>query len=463
MAKVVQIFIVLIFISNNFCFSQNDSLTNEDTISKEQLNFQLVVTASKGDASTVLYLLGKGADVNAIADNGISSLMYASQNGYFDVVKTLVANGANLNYFPEGELPAISTAIINNYYEIVEYLLYKGAEKNIQDNKNITPLIYASAYGYLPIVKLLLQYKADINKRDIYGNSALIMSVLYNHYDISEVLLQNGANPNLGDNNLFTPFVIASQNGLVNYLDLFKFYKANIYIKNNYNYSAFDIAIINNQPEVITKLHEIDSTKEFCTSKPVKLAYLTNNKKIIPLLKSNGCKSYYLPILKKITIGYGVDANYKDMLFGTIIGLVEARYNILFSTSFYTRYWANRMLVDYGNDTYLQFWERRSYVSFGIDKRFNFQIKKNIAKGFNIGITELYSYGHYRGSEIRPENKWIFVPNIGYYVDGKFGGFKIAIEYANFNKNISNFRIISTAYFNINFKSIKNNIKISEW
>jgi len=463
MTKVVKILVVFTFFTNIFCYSQNDSIINYDTISKEQLDFQLVVTASKGDATTVLYLLGKGADVNAVADNGISALMYASQGGYLQVVKTLVANGANINYFPEGELSSISAAITNNHYDIVEYLLYKGANKNIADSKNITPLIYASAYGYFDIVRLLLQYRTDINKVDTYGNSALMMSVLYNHPDVSELLLLNGATPDVADNHLFTPFLYAAQSGNNDYINLFKTYKSNIYHENIYSYSAFDLAVLNNMQNVITKLHEIDTLNKFCSNKPVKLAYLTNNKKIIPLLKTNGCKPYYLPIFKKLIFGYGTSVNFNDMLFGTTIGLAEVRYNLLFSTSYYTKYWANRILINYGNDVYNQFWERRSYVSLGIDKKFNLINKQNISKGIFASLNEFYTYGHYRGSEIKPQSKFMLVPDIGYFIDGNVGGIKLMVEYANFNYGISPFRLNTLVYFNINFKSIKKNLKSTEW
>lgn len=463
MVKVVQIYIVLNIFSTFICLGQNDSIINYDTISQEQLDFQLVVTASKGDAATVLYLLGKGANVNATADNGISALMYASQSGYLQVVKTLVANGANINYFPEGELSSISAAITNNHYYIVEYLLYKGADKNINDSKNISPLIYASAYGYYDIVELLLQYRADINKVDVYGNSALMMSVLYNHPDVSELLLQNGAKPDVADNYLFTPFLYVSQNDENNLIELLNSYKSNIYTENYYSYNALDLAVLNNSQNVISTLHQLDTLKKFCTNKPVKLAYLTNNKKIIPLLKSNGCKPYYLTIFKKLTLGYGINVNYKDMFLGATIGLAEVRYNLFFSTSYYTKYWANRILINYGNDVYLQFWERRSYLSFGIDKRFNFTNKQNISKGIFTGLNELYTYGHYRGSEIKPQSEFILVPEAGYFIDGKVGGFIIKAEYADFNNNISPFRLNALVYFNINFKSINRNLKHSEW
>ena len=119
MAKVVTFLLFFTLFIPVICLSQDGNEITGDTISKEQLDFQLVVTSSKGDATTVLYLLGKGANVNATADNGISALMYAAQNGHFQVVKTLIANGADLNYFPEYELSSLASAVINNQYEIV--------------------------------------------------------------------------------------------------------------------------------------------------------------------------------------------------------------------------------------------------------------------------------------------------------------------------------------------------------
>ena len=252
MAKVI---FILVFFISNICFGQQETGISSDTISKEQLDFQLVVTSSQGDASTVLYLLGKGANVNATADNKVSALMYAAQNGHLLVVKTLVANGADVNYFPNYNNSAISSAVINNQFEIAEYLIRKGAKVNDTNYRKITPLMFSAAYGNVAITKLLLSSKADISLKDVFGNDALIMSVLYNHQEISEILLKAGSNPNTVDGNKFTPLLIASQNGQIEYFEMLKSYKADLIFRNIDNYSALDMAVINNQPQSISKLH----------------------------------------------------------------------------------------------------------------------------------------------------------------------------------------------------------------
>lgn len=464
MAKVIFILVFFTLFIPVISFGQNEIENTTDTITQEQLDFQLIVTASKGDASTVLFLLGKGANVNATADNGISALMYASQNGHLSVVKTLVANGADVNYFPNYEISSLSSAVINNQYDIVEYLLRKGAKVNLSNNKKITPLMYAAAYGYTPITFLLLQNKADVNIKDIYGNDALIMSVLYNHPDVSDVLLKSGANPNSIDNEKFSPLIIASQNGLVNYFEILKPYNVDFNAKNIDGYSALDMAVINKQPESISNILRIDTIKNKDSNNSVKLAYLSGNRELIPVLRKAGCKPYLFPLFNKLLIGYGIDANFNDLMFGTTVGIKETRYNILFSVSYFTRFWSKRVLIDYGNDMLIQFWERRSYVSFGIDKRFKLSGIGNKQSGISIGGRELFTYGHYRGAAIIPPNNWTLLPNIGFYSEGKSGGVFLNLEYLDLKmENIFPVRINATAYFYIGLKKFNKIIKEPEW
>ncbi len=464
MVKVILIFIFFFLTSLNICYSQQLDSSQDDTTSQDQLDFQLVVTASKGDASTVLYLLGKGANVNATADNRISALMYAAQNGHLLVVKTLVANGADVNYFPDYEMPTLSSAVVNNQFEIAEYLIHKGANVDIAEYRKITPLMYAAAYGNLPITKLLLKAKADINLKDVYGNDALIMSVLYEHPEVTAILLKAGANPNSFDNKKFSPLIIAAQNGQTYYFEMLKYYKADFSFKNIDYYSALDMAVINKQPESISKLLQYDSIKNKESNNPVKLAYLSGNKELIPVLRKGGCKPYLLPLFDKVSVGYGADASINDLMFGTSIGIYETRYNFMFSFSYFSRFWAKRILVNYGNDMFIQFWERRSFLSFGLDKRFKLKGNGNKQTGVFIGAKEIYTYGHYRGAIIIPPRDWILMPAIGFYSDGNYGGVSLSLEYVDFKMiNVSPVRINATAYMFIGLKKFNKTLKISEW
>jgi hypothetical protein len=310
----------------------------------------------------------------------------------------------------------------------------------------------------------LLKYGADKASKDIYGNDALLLSVIYEHFDITELLLQAGANINSADITGFTPLLLASQNGITSYFDMFRAYNADFSVKNKYGYNALDIAIMNHQGESIKKIFSADTSKYIKANKPVKLAYLSGNRDLIPELKKNGCKSYYWPIFDKLSVGYGLDANFNDIMFGFTFGLRETRYNLLFKTSHFSRYWAKRTLIDYGNDIYFQFWERRSLLSFGLDKRFKISGTGNKQMGIFAGLTESYTYGKYRGAEIRPANNWMIIPNLGFYSEEKSGGLSVSIEYADFGvENVMTLRMNATAYIYFGFRNFSSFKKEPEW
>lgn len=51
----------------------------------------------KGRTTTVMFLLSRGADVNAHGNFHISSLLWAAGRGYPEIVKELIAHGAKVN------------------------------------------------------------------------------------------------------------------------------------------------------------------------------------------------------------------------------------------------------------------------------------------------------------------------------------------------------------------------------
>ena len=460
----INIFFSFLLFSTVFGQEQPQSKDTEDTLSQEQKNFELIVAAADGSADSVLLWLTRGADVNATTDEGITSLMYAAQNGFLKVVKVLVVNGANLNSHPYRKVAPLSSAVINNKKDVVEYLLFKKAEVDIKDFNGITPLMYASAYGYYPIAELLLAYKADKSLKDVFGNDALMLAVLYEHPEVTELLLQAGSNINSADNKGFTPIILAAQNGMASYFDMFKAFGADFSAKNTYDFNALDVAVINRQKESVQKLLEIDSLKLLQANQPVKLAYMSGNKDMVPILRKGGCKPYLWSIFNKVMLGYGIHANFNDMMYGFTLGLRESRYNMLFSVSHHTRYWAKRSLIDYGNDIYFQFWERRSLLSFGVDKRFKLSGEGKKQNGLGLSLKECYTYGHYRGADIQPASKWIFVPGLGYYAEGGTGGISFTLEYADFGvENVFPVRLNINTYLYIGFRKFSSIKKEPEW
>ena len=85
------------------------------------------------------------------------------------------------------------------YLDIVKLLLRKKADIEAKDAAEWTPLLFASSEGHLEIVKLLLENKADIdaNGFDVDTGAGfmtpIIAAHMRNHNQVFVDLLKNGA------------------------------------------------------------------------------------------------------------------------------------------------------------------------------------------------------------------------------------------------------------------------------
>ena len=87
-----------------------------------------------GEKDVVEYLVSKGADVNAVDDQGRTSLIEAV-NGYkTDIIEYLIANGANINAVDHKGCKALMRAAYIGYTTVVNLLLDNGADKYVKDN-----------------------------------------------------------------------------------------------------------------------------------------------------------------------------------------------------------------------------------------------------------------------------------------------------------------------------------------
>ncbi len=168
----------------------------------------LIWAAANGHTEVVELLLQKGANINALDNDGRSPLINAT--GHTNVVKLLLQSGANVNvsdYY--GHSPLIYAADYGYNTEVVELLLKKGANVNAIDNGGRSPLMKAVIRGYTEIVKLLLQSGANVNAIDNNGCFPLINAVINGDTEVVELLLKKGANVNISDNNGCSPLMKA--------------------------------------------------------------------------------------------------------------------------------------------------------------------------------------------------------------------------------------------------------------
>ena len=160
-------------------------------------------------------LLQSNAGINILTHNGSTPLIIASGLGHLSVVETLLVEYSNdPNFRNEIGMTALLFACQNGHYQMVEILLKNGADPYIQSISGSTALILSSQNGHQQVVELLLEKQVDPNVQNSkIGRTALIQASQQGHYQVVEILLKNGADPNIHDNDGWTALIISSQNG----------------------------------------------------------------------------------------------------------------------------------------------------------------------------------------------------------------------------------------------------------
>lgn len=461
-AALRSIFIFLLLCSfHSLTLSQNTE--SDSSFTTTDPNYDLLVAAAKGDTTQIELLLLLGANVNHSNYDGVTPLMYAAQGGHLRAVEVLIDEGANINAVPYNQVNALLGACIAGHVEIADTLILNGAFVDTKNYDGITPLMYAAAFGNDVLLDMLLFYEAKVNKQDNVGNTALIYSVFYDNPPTTELLVNAGANVNSTDGKGFSPLLIAAQNGYYEHVAFLLDNGADITQSNNNGLSAISLAIINNHTDVLQLLIEKGGDVNHTISESrneMALASEFGNPEIKNLLLENGAISNKKIRVDKLLIGFDMNWNANDFMIGGNMALIESKYGVLLRGGFLTRPTPRSTLYEKETNLYYQFWENRSIINLGLQKRFilkKFSIKNNM--GFSAGVNGAYSYGKFRGSDKKPDDKILFNPNAGIFLNLYSGYFSLSYEYLKLpDIKVSPHRFNITIGFTIN--TAKNKIKL---
>jgi len=435
---------------------------------KEDINNLLVVAAFDGDINRCDSLLKAGADVNTITPEGITPLMYASQNGHIQVVSLLIDYGALINAKPFDGVTALIAASRANKTEVAELLIRNNAELNVTDYYGGTPLIYASAFNLDTLVDMLLYYDADVNFRSKADScSALHIAALTGGFDIAINLLDHGADVNANDIYGYTPLMIASQNNDTAMLKLLLSNKADAGSKDFQGYNSLHIAAQKDYPDIAGILLSFGSDPDQPAGNnlsPLKIARLNESYRVSKILRKAGSKHVFLPAFNKIIFSFDTNFSIDDIFMGGRIGLSDANYKTSYFLGFSARLKAAAILKKENDSLYFQFLENRSFFTAGIEKRFNIIKSNKNSKGIYLGLNEIFTYGRYHGTGWSPANKFITVPLAGIFINWKYFGVKMNYEYLDFKtENISPHRINLSLWCAINLVKNKYKDKVADW
>ena len=172
----------------------------------------LMYAAKKGLTERALWLLARGAPLEARDAGGRSALFIASQYNYFTTMCALIAAGADVNTTDLNGATPLIACCGNGNFMMMHMLLDSSALVNASTKGGFTALYYASKNGYIVLVKALLLASANANTRTKNGITALHIASINGHANIVRVLVNGGADINAVDDAGDTPLHEACYN-----------------------------------------------------------------------------------------------------------------------------------------------------------------------------------------------------------------------------------------------------------
>jgi len=130
--------------------------------------------ASQGRVETVALLLERGSNVNAVDNDGISALMWASGSEAAD---------------DDGHKKGLLEKATKGHIDVVSLLLKYGASPDMRDKDGITAIMYACYHGHAGAVEALLNAGADADFKNKAGRNALQLALNAGFTDAAATVL----------------------------------------------------------------------------------------------------------------------------------------------------------------------------------------------------------------------------------------------------------------------------------
>lgn len=416
----------------NFSYSLNLLDINErmelDTVSPYEFFIQL---ARNGDTHKIDSLIQLGIKADSAIFEGITPLMYASQGGHLEVIQLLIENGANVNAVPNIKITALLSTLYAGKSEAAKLLLKNHAEVNVQDNSGMSPLLVSIQNNDTVLFNLLLDAGADINVINNDGANALHFAAASGNLKIVEFLLNSGLDINWKDKSGFTPLMISEEFNQTEMGFFLISNNANMNSLNEEGLSVLSLSILNNN-NYFAELLLMNGAEANPRSKKAKdhwfYAKENGNKEIIELLKKYNAKRNKQPIFNQPYIGTSIYGFSNNLMTGVTFGLYEAKYNFSAQFSCLINPFVRSSLFSKDDINY-QFWKRELRIQSKLEKHFSLKRINAGSFGLSFGGTPAYTFGYFRGTEIKPNSCFSFAPSVGTYYRANIFEVKMGYEY----------------------------------
>lgn len=422
---------LLLFIAN-ICYSSAQTKLIHTTEKDTTLNYEMFAKlAMNGETQKLDSFIRLGIKVDSAIFEGITPLMYASQEGHIEAMKLLIANGANVNAMPENKVAPFLSAIYAGKTKAAEILFQSGADVNVQDNSGMSPLLVALQKNDTILINLLLDAGANIYVQNNEGACAFHMVAVSGNVEVADLLLFNGLNINKKDNFGFTPLMIAEE---FNQADIGFFLISNgadLNLRNEEGLTALSLAILNND-SYFSELLLMNGAEPNLLSEKAKdhwyYAKINGNKEIKNLLKRYDAEKNKAPVFNQTYLGFNLYGITNSFLSGLTFGVHEAKYNMSIQFSVLINPFLRSALFT-KNEVIYQFWKRDLRIQSKVEKHFTVKRIQNKSLGLSLGLTPAYTFGYFRGTNYNPYDQFSIAPSVGTYFKTNQIEIKCGYEY----------------------------------
>ncbi len=168
-------------------------IRNMDNFAKELL---IRDAAINGSLYTLLLAERVGLEINSVFNMGevsfLTTLMCAVFSDDVNTVLFLLSRGADINATEMDGFTALKYAIERKKHAIIADLVRLGADVNHRSNAEITPLMVASRERDISIVQFLVENGANINDINDQGFSAVTYAILSENTLVMKYLVEQG-------------------------------------------------------------------------------------------------------------------------------------------------------------------------------------------------------------------------------------------------------------------------------
>ena len=170
-----------------------DSQTNDVNCSDLQGQTVLHLACSAGHLEMVNFLLERGANVDAVDDDGWTPIFYAITEDYLKIVSVLIKYDCDVNVIDkQGYSPLLCAVVLNNIDVVRELLKLKTTDVNLTDEKfrKNTALHVAAQNGYKDIVEYLIKNEVKLDALNENNETPLQVAMKKGYTAIGDLISQ---------------------------------------------------------------------------------------------------------------------------------------------------------------------------------------------------------------------------------------------------------------------------------